>query len=150
MISVNFDSKYFDLKFCSVFSLRLFSGLSQGKNCAGDGGGRPVACHACLTLMMPVAYRPLICFSQTASCKSCASGRLQPCYRFWRSTIRRGEGALPGSAQIHVASIQPMHFLDSGGHLEVRGRSASRGKGSCGARVQVFGRECAVHRDRID
>ena len=67
-----------------------------------------------------------------------------------RSTIRRGEGALPGSAQIHVASIQPMHFLDSGGRLEVRGTSASRGKGSCGARVQVFGRECAVHRDRID
>ena len=46
--------------------------------------------------------------------------------------------ALPGFAQIHVASIQPMHFLDSGGRLEVRGTSASRGKGSCGTRVQVF------------
>ena len=102
-------------------------------------GGRPVACHACLTLMMHLAYRPIICFSQTASCKSCASGRLQPCYRFWRSTIRRGEGALPGSAQIHVASIQPMHFIDSGGHLEVRGTSASRGKGS---RV-VHARKCS-------
>jgi hypothetical protein len=32
---------------------------------------------------------------------------LQPCYRLWRSTIRRGEGTLAGSAQIHVASIQP-------------------------------------------
>ncbi len=94
-----------------------------------------------LKLMTPVAYRPIICFSQTASCKSCASGRLQPCYRFWRSTIRRGEGALPGSAQIHVASIQTMHSVDSGGRPEVRVTSASRGKGSCGARVQVFGRE---------
>ena len=67
----------------------------------------------CLTLMTPVAYRPIICFSRTASCKSCASGRLQPCYRLWRSTIRRGEGTLAGSAQIHVASIQTMQFLDS-------------------------------------
>ena len=149
MISVNFDSKYFELKFCSVFSLRLFSGLSQGKTVL-EMGGRPVACHACLTLMTPVAYRPIICFSQTASLKSCASGRLQPCYRFWRSTIRRGEGALPGSAQIHVASIQTMHSVDSGGRPEVRVTSASRGKGSCGARVQVFGRECAVQRDRMN
>ena len=42
--------------------------------------------------MMPVAYRPIICFSRSASGKSCASGRLQPCYRFWRSyiyTLRR-------------------------------------------------------------
>ena len=53
---------------------------------AGDGG-RPVACHACLTLMTPAAYRPIICFSRTASCKSCASGRSQPFYRLWRSNI---------------------------------------------------------------
>ena len=149
MISVNFGSKYFELKFCSVFSLRLFCGVVARQRCAGDGG-RPVACHACLTLMTPVAYRPIIRFSRTVSCKSCASDRSQPCYRFWRSTIRRGEGALPGSAQIHVASIEHMHFLDSGGGLKVRGTSVSRGKGSCGARVQVFGRECAVQRDRID
>ena len=67
-----------------------------------------------------------------------------------RSTIRRGEGTLAGSAQIHVASIQTMHSVDSGGRPEVRVTSASRGKGSCGARVQVFGRECAVQRDRMN
>ena len=68
-------------------------------------GGRPVACHACVALMTPIAYRSILCFSRTAWCKSCASGRLQPCYRFWRRTIRRGEGTLAGSAQIHVASM---------------------------------------------
>ena len=43
-----------------------------------------------------------------------------------------------------------MHSVDSGGRLEVRVTFASRGKGSCGARVQVFGRECAVQRDRMN
>ena len=149
MISVNFGSKYFELKFCSVFSLRLFCGVVARQRCAGDGG-RPVACHACLTLMTPVTYRPIIRFSRTVSCKSCASDRSQPCYRFWRSTIRRGEGTLAGSAQIHVASIQTMQFLDSGSRLEVRVTSASRGKGSYVARVQAFGRECTIQRNRID
>ena len=37
--------------------------------------------------MTPAAYRPIICFSRTASCKSCASGRSQPFYRLWRSNI---------------------------------------------------------------
>ena len=55
--------------------------------------------------MTPMAYRSIICFSRTATCKSCAFGRSQPCYRLWRSTIRRGEGTLAGSAQIRVASI---------------------------------------------
>ena len=116
---------------------------------AGDGG-RPVAWHACLTLMKPMAYRFIICLSRSAPCKSCASGRFQPCYRFWRSYIRRGEGTLAGSAQSHVASIQPMHSLDSGRRLEVRVTSASRGKGSYVARVQAFGRECTIQRNLID
>ena len=116
---------------------------------AGDGG-RPVACHTCLAWMTHVAYRPTIGFSRTASCKSCASGRSQPCYRLWRSTIRRGEGTLAGSAQIHVASIQTMQFLDSGSRLEVRVTSASRGKGSYVAQVQAFGRECTIQRDRMN
>ena len=116
---------------------------------AGDGG-RPVAWHACLTLMTPMAYRFIICFFRSAPCKSCASGRFQPCYRFWRSTIRHGEGTLAGSAQIHVAPIQAIRFLDSGGRVEARVTSASRGKGSYVARVQAFGRECTIQRNRID
>ena len=43
-----------------------------------------------------------------------------------------------------------MHCLDSGGRLEVRLSSVTRGKGACGARVQVFGRECAVQRGRMN
>ena len=72
--------------------------------------------------------------------------------REYHSTIqlRRGEGALPGYAQIRVALIQPMHGHDSGGRLEVPVTSASRGKGSCGARAQLYGRECAVQRDRMN
>ncbi len=34
-----------------------------------------VACHARLTLIMPVAYRHIICFSRAMWCKSCASDR---------------------------------------------------------------------------
>ena len=49
--------------------------------------GRLVACHACLALMAPMTYRPIIYPSRTASCKSCASGSSQPCYRLWRSYI---------------------------------------------------------------
>jgi hypothetical protein len=85
--------------------------------------------------------------------RSASHARLVACSRAiasGESTIRRSEGGLPGSAQIHVASIQPMHFIDSGSRLEVRGTPASRGKGSCGARVQVSGRECAAQRDRIN
>ena len=51
---------------------------------------------------------------------------------------------------IHVSSIQPMHCLDSGDRLEVRLSSATRGKGACGTRVQVFGRERAAQRNRIN
>jgi len=51
---------------------------------------------------------------------------------------------------IHVSSIQPMHCLDSGDRVEVRLSSATRGKGACGTRVQVFGRERAAQRDRIN
>ncbi len=39
----------------------------------------------CLALMTHAAYRPTIWFSRTAACKSCASGRSQPCCRLWRS-----------------------------------------------------------------
>ena len=53
---------------------------------AGDGG-RPVACHVCLTLTTPMTYLLVIYFFQTASCKSCTSGRSQPFYRLWRSNI---------------------------------------------------------------
>ena len=52
-------------------------------------------------------------------------------------TPRRG--TLAGSAQIHVAPIQPIRFLDSGGRVEARVTSASRGKGSYVARVQACG-----------
>ena len=115
---------------------------------AGDGG-RPVACRACLALMTPMAYRPIIYPSRTASCKSCASGRSQPCYCLWRSTIRRGEGTLAGSAKTHAASTQPMHSRDSGSRLEVHVTSTSRGNGSYVARVQAFGQECTIQRDRM-
>ncbi len=43
-----------------------------------------------------------------------------------------------------------MHCLDSGDRPEVRLFSATRGKGACGTRVQVFGRERAAQRDRIN
>ncbi len=62
----------------------------------------------------------------------------------------RREGTLAGSAQIHVAPIQPIRFLDSGGRVEARVTSASRGKGSYVARVQAFGRVCTIQRNRID
>ena len=52
-------------------------------------GGRPVTRHACLALIVPMAYRRSTCFSRTASCKLCASGRSQPCCRFWPRRIRR-------------------------------------------------------------
>ncbi len=44
--------------------------------------------------------------------------------------------------RLHVSSIQPMHGLDSGDRMDVRlsSESATRGKGACGTRLQVFGR----------
>ena len=49
----------------------IFSQTFRSNFCAGDGGG-PAARHACLPLIMPMAYRYIIPLSRTASCKSAA------------------------------------------------------------------------------
>ena len=72
-----------------------------------------VACQTRLTLMTHMAYRHIIRFSRTAWCKSCASGRSQPCYCFWRSIDIRDGVTQPTAYRISHGTClrRPWHMI---------------------------------------